>query len=302
MTLNNIWVEKYRPKTINEMVLNDEVKTFIGELKAKQEIPHLLLVSSPGRGKTTLAKVIATDVLECQFLYINASDENGIDAIREKVKTFAETKSLFGNHKLIILDEADGLTNQGQQALRGVMEEYASFCRFILTANQVNHISAAIQSRCVRLDVTPPLNDVVQLCARILKNEGVAIEDKTGFVKIVKSRYPDIRRIINTLQRGTVDGVFRCDVADTNDTTWLDELYDIKADQVADIRAFLARNHKRYNCDFGQLYTMLFNWLATATVQNKSQKLVRVADYMYKHTSVLDQEINICSCLIEVLL
>ena len=130
---NNLWVEKYRPKTIDEMVLSGENRAYFNTLK--DEVPNLLFVGTPGIGKTTIAKIIVQDILKCQYLYINASDENGIDTIRSKVCGFSQTKSLDGSIKIVILDEADGITIDGQRALRNTMEEYSSFTRFILTAN-----------------------------------------------------------------------------------------------------------------------------------------------------------------------
>lgn len=300
-TLDNIWVEKYRPQKLDDMILNTEVRTFIEGAKSKGEIPNLLLISTPGRGKTTLAKVIAKDVLECQYLYLNASDENGIDAIRERVQRFAETKTLFAKHKIVILDEADFITAAAQAALRNVMETYAEHCRFILTGNNLAKIVPAIQSRCIRLDVTPSLEDVVKLSAKILQQEGVEVTDKAAFVRFVKSRYPDVRRVIYALQKSCVGGKLVIDDDCHKNAAWLGELESISPDNLKDIRGFMQKHYKSYGGDFSQLLSLLFYWIPESNLQNKSTKLVRVAEYLYRHGQVMDPEINTCACLIEIL-
>jgi replication factor C small subunit len=169
LNFNNLWIEKYRPHSIGELCLDADVKNLITGYAAQKEIPNLLLVGRPGIGKTSLARIIINDLLKCQYLYINASDENGIDTVRHKITNFAQTKSLDGGIKIIVLDEADGLTEVGQRALRNTMEEYAKFTRFILTANQLHRIIPALQSRCQSIQVESSLLDVVMRCMHILK-------------------------------------------------------------------------------------------------------------------------------------
>ena len=154
---NSLWVEKYRPKTLEDFICTEANKDIIASFKNKEEIPNLLFTGTPGLGKTTLAKIIVNDILGCQYLYINASDENGIDTIRTKVTSFAQTKSIDGKIKVIILDEADGLSIDAQRVLRNTMEEFARITRFILTANYKYRVIPALQSRCQSLELTPPL-------------------------------------------------------------------------------------------------------------------------------------------------
>ena len=165
--LNSIWTEKYRPKTLNEMVLSPDNRNYFSSLKG--EVPNLLFIGTPGIGKTTIAKVIVQDILKCQYLYINASDENGIDTIRNKVNNFSQTKSFDGNIKIVILDECDGITIDGQRALRNTMEEYSAYTRFILTANYKHKIIPPIQSRAQCFDLNPVISDVVTRIGYILK-------------------------------------------------------------------------------------------------------------------------------------
>ena len=156
MDITDIWVERYRPTTLDDIVLSDDKRAYFDRVKETSNLPNLLLVGSPGVGKTTLAKVIVSDILEAQYLYINASDENGIDTIRTKVLNFAQTQSIFGTTKIIVLDECDGLSLDAQKALRNSMEEYHDIARFVLTANYQHKIIPALQSRCHVFLFNPP--------------------------------------------------------------------------------------------------------------------------------------------------
>jgi len=160
MNFSNLWIEKYRPKTLDDIILSDDTRNFILSCKDKKEIPNLLFSGIQGIGKTSLAKIIVNDILACQYLYINASDENGIDTIRNKVVGFSKTKSLDGNLKVIILDEVDGISLEAQKALRNTMEEYSFNTRFILTGNYKHKIINALISRCQELNLTPPLEGI----------------------------------------------------------------------------------------------------------------------------------------------
>ncbi len=173
---DKIWVEKYRPAKLDDIILDERTLNIVKEFK--NEIPNLLFVGNPGTGKTTLARVIVNDILGCNYLYINASDESGIDTIRHNITNFAQTKSFDGGVKVVILDEADGLTPQAQAALRNTMETFAKYCRFILTANYKHKIIPALQSRCQALDIKPVIELAVKRCYYILKNEKVKISDE----------------------------------------------------------------------------------------------------------------------------
>ena len=210
---DNLFTEKYRPKTLTDLVLSNSNRKYFDSIT--DEIPNLLFVGTPGIGKTTLARILVNDILECQYLYINASDENGIDTIRSKVVGFAQTKSLDGKVKVVILDEADGITIDGQRALRNTMEEYSSGTRFILTANYKHKIIPAIQSRTQFFDLNPPFDTVLKLIVGIIKQEGIKIteDQRSNFVNVVKQNYPDIRKIINSVQKATVKGIFEVNVA-----------------------------------------------------------------------------------------
>ena len=200
MNISDIWCEKYRPSTLDEIVLDKSTRNYFTKVREEESIPNVLFVGRPGIGKTTLAKVIVNDLLKCQYLYINASDENGIDTIRTKVLNFAQTKSLFGNIKIIILDECDGLSLDAQKALRNSIEEYHDLTRFVLTANYKHKIIPALQSRCQVFDINYDKTEYMSKLISIVKSENVKI-NKEQFTTITNTCYPDFRKGINALQK-----------------------------------------------------------------------------------------------------
>jgi len=200
MTISDIWCEKYRPSTLDEIVLDKSTKTYFNKVRSEENIPNVLFVGKPGIGKTSLAKIIVKNILKCQYLYINASDENGIDTIRTKVLNFAQTKSLFGQIKVIILDECDGLSIDAQKALRNSIEEYHDLTRFVLTANYKHKIIPALQSRCQIFNISYDKKEYLAKLISIVKAEELKI-NKEDFTKIIDNCYPDFRKGINALQK-----------------------------------------------------------------------------------------------------
>ena len=250
---NNLLVEKYRPGKLSDMVLSESNRKFFDSIT--DEIPNLLFVGTPGLGKTTLAKILVNDVLQCQYLYINASDENGIDTIRSKVVGFSQTKSLDGKHKVVILDEADGITIDGQRALRNTMEEYSSMTRFILTANYKHKIIPAIQSRAQFFDLVPPFDDVVKRVVSVVKSEGIKIEteQKPNFVNLIKQDYPDIRKILNTVQKSTIDNTFTVDHSvDSKEIVSVIHKHVTSNDSLK-LRKYLIENENEFQGDYHNL-------------------------------------------------
>jgi DNA polymerase III delta prime subunit len=303
---NNLWVEKYRPKTLDDFIICESNKNIINSFKSKKEIPNLLFTGSPGLGKTTLAKIIVNNILKCQYLYINASDENGIDTIRNKVVSFAQTKSFDGSIKVIILDETDGLSIDAQRALRNTMEEFAMITRFILTANFRYRIIAALQSRCQSIDLTPSselLGLVVKKCALILKKEGIEISDniKAPFIQFVKSQFPDLRKTINEIQKFSSTGTLI--LLDQTNTEVLNLIYsEIKNKNIQNLRKALIENEGSFNSDYVNLLKGLFNYIDKTETDLKAKKnmLIIIAEHLYRSSFVVDQEINCYSCLINL--
>ena len=199
---NSLWVEKYRPSSLDTYIGNDHLKSKVSIYLESGDLPHLLLFGRAGTGKTTLAKLLIKNI-ECDYLYINASDENNVDTVRTKVKNFASTIG-FKDLKIIILDECDYITPNAQAALRNLMETFSKHCRFILTCNYVERIIDPIQSRCQLFQIIPPSKkEVAQKLHNILIEENVNSE--LDDIKIlVDSGYPDIRRVINSAQRNVV--------------------------------------------------------------------------------------------------
>lgn len=302
--LKNIWVEAYRPTKLADMVLSETLRTFVEECKRKQEIPNMLLVGNAGTGKTTLAKVIINEILDAQYLYINASEKNGIDEVRTSILTFAQTKSLDGKLKVIFLDEFDNFTDAGQRALRNVMEEYAGNTRFILTGNYLHRIIQPIQSRCqVFTDFTPPIREYAKRIVYILQQESVNVE--AGQVERVKEviryHYPDLRRIINYIQRSVIENKL-CLKDIINNESFAQEILDKTMDKedLMTLRKLVIENEQTFGNDYPKLMKDLFNIVAKSSLKEdkKCVMLLQISEHLYRSALVLDQEINFFSCII----
>lgn len=299
-----IWVEKYRPAILDDIILSQDNLSIIEKYREDNEIPNLLFSGPPGVGKTTLAKILVNDVLKCQYLYINASDENGIDTVRSKVTQFAQTRSLDGQVKVVILDESDGISQDGQRALRNTMEEYAEVTRFILTANYSHRIIPALQSRCQSIDLTPPLDGCRSRIDFILESEGIALEDVQSdqLTDFIKGKYPDLRKVINELQkfcRGSKLNIKQS--ADTEEFTGkMVGLIDRGA--VLKLRKYVIENEEKFNSDYPALLRNLFDCIDKSDISDNKKKmqLVIIAEALYKSAFVADQEINCYSCLIQL--
>ena len=299
---DSLFTEKYRPKTLNDLVLSDSNRKYFNAIT--DEIPNLLFVGTPGIGKTTLARILVNDILQCQYLYINASDENGIDTIRSKVVGFAQTKSLDGKVKVVILDEADGITIDGQRALRNTMEEYSSGTRFILTANYKHKIIPAIQSRSQFFDLNPPFDTVLKLIVGIIKQEGIKItEDQKGnFVNVVKQNYPDIRKIINSVQKATVKGIFEVNVA-LDSKEIVERIHtEIQSKNTFGLRKYLIENENEFQGDYHNLMKQYLNYVYDSSLDGnkKRQYIITISESMVNDVWVLDKEINAFACWVKL--
>ena len=204
-----LWGEKYRPQVLGDYVGNEVIKNKIADYLKQGSIQNLLFHGVAGTGKTTLAKLIAKN-LNCDLLYLNASDERGIDTIREKIIPFASTMG-FKDIKIIILDEADYLTPQAQATLRNTMETFSSSTRFILTCNYLERIISPLQSRCQTFEITPPSKEEVISHLMIITREENIKCIVSDLQSVVNTHYPDIRKIINTLQGSVVNGRIKID-------------------------------------------------------------------------------------------
>jgi replication factor C small subunit len=310
MTINdqlmNVWVEKYRPTKLVDMVLSDSLRAFVEECKRKEEIPNILLVGNPGTGKTTLAKVIINELLDAQYLYINASEKNGIDEVRTSILSFAQTKSLDGKIKVIFLDEFDNFTDAGQRALRNVMEEYAGNTRFILTGNYLHRIIQPIQSRCqVFTDFTPPIGEYAKRIKYILQQEKVTIEagQVDRIKEVIRYYYPDLRRIINYIQRSVIENKLVIQDVINNEGFAQDIFNKIEdKEDLMSIRKFVIESEQSFGNDYPKLMKDLFNVVYKSSIKDDKKRLalLQVSEYLYRSALVMDQEINMFSCIISL--
>ena len=302
MNLDKIWVEKYRPKTIDELIVEEDIKSIVRDFGKNEQIPNLLFVGSPGTGKTSLAKILVHDVLKCNYLYINASDENGIDTIRSKVSNFAQTRSFDGKVKVVILDEADGITAQGQQALRNLMESYSGFTRFILTANFKHKIITPLQSRCQSLNLKPSVEQAVKRCFSILKQENIELEEdqKKRFVELVKNFFPDLRKTINELQKSVVDGKLVIKHTHIDNEIIKTICNYVNSKQTLEARKYYIANEDKFQNDYQSLMKQLIEYVYTADLAEykKKEMIAIIAEHLYRSVFVVDGEINFFACLI----
>tara|TARA_R110001606_G_scaffold98808_3_gene218237 strand:- start:6297 stop:7217 length:921 start_codon:yes stop_codon:yes gene_type:complete len=298
---DKIWVEKYRPNKLDDVILDEASLRVVSQFE--DEIPNLLFVGNPGTGKTTLARIIVNDILKCNYLYINASDESGIDTIRHNITNFAQTKSFDGKVKVVILDEADGLTGQAQAALRNTMESFAKYCRFILTANYKHKIIPALQSRCQSLDLKPVIDQAVKRCYNILKTEKVNISDeqKKKFVQLVKRFFPDLRKTINEIQKAVIDSEL-CISNSGTDNELLDKVYQGVVTDTIKLRKYLIENEDRFQGDYDTLLGTFLDHIYLKQIDDmkKKEMIAIIADHLYKSAFVVDKEINAFACFISL--
>ena len=290
MSSHGLWVEKYRPKDLSTYVGNDSLKTKVARFIEEQNVPHLLLYGKAGGGKTTLAKIITNNV-ECDYLYINASDERNIDLVRDKLKTFASSVG-FKPMKIVILDEADYLNpNSAQPALRNLMETFSSHCRFILTCNYVEKIIDPIQSRCQTYKIVPPSKKEVALHSKnILEGEGIDF-NLDDLALIVTAGYPDLRKVINDLQRQCIDGELKVDKDGLlNNEFKLLFIESLKnRDDIRNIRKMVANNNFT---DFTELFRLMYDEVENFAGDKVAEAIAEISTGLYQDVLVPDKEIN----------
>lgn len=299
-----LWVEEYRPKTIDDCVLPSELKDFFKGIVAKGDIQNMLLTGSAGTGKTTVARALCEE-LNCDYIVINGSEESGIDVLRTKIKSFASTVSFTGNTKVVILDEADYLNpNSTQPALRGFIEEFSNNCRFIFTCNYKNRIIPALHSRCTVVDFKIPKDEKRKIAVSffkriqtILEKENIKFDAKV-VATVVEKYFPDFRRTLNELQRystsGSIDEGILVNVGEEN----MNELVSaLKEKDWKRMRAWAVNN---LDNDPVSLFRKIYDTLIPLTNQ-VPQLVLTIADYQYKSAFVADQEINLVACLTEIM-
>jgi len=298
---HTLWVEKYRPSNLDTYIGNDQLKSKVKVYLESGDLPHLLLFGKAGTGKTTLAKLLVNNI-ECDYLYINASDENNVETVRSKVKNFASTMG-FKDYKVIILDECDYITPNAQAALRNLMETFSKHCRFILTCNFVERIIDPIQSRCQTFQVIPPnKNDVAKHLHNILSQESVDY-DREDLAILVNSGYPDIRRVINGAQRQSVDGKLVIDKQSIVENDYKLKLLEIlekqdKKSAFNNVRQLMADAKVT---DFADLFRLLYDEVDSYGKGHIAECILIIAKYELSDAQVVDKEINAMAMIIEIL-
>ena len=295
---HSLWVEKYRPKDLSTYIGNEHLKSKVGIYLESEDVPHLLLYGRAGTGKTTLAKIVVNNI-DCDYMYINASDENKVDDVRNKIKTFASSVG-FKSLKVIILDECDYLTPNAQAALRNLMETFSKHCRFILTCNYVERIIDPIQSRCQPYKIVPPSRkDVAKQMVNILDKEG-ANYNLDDVALLVNAGYPDIRRVINSAQRQVVDGKLKVDVNSVIQNDYKVKLLESLTPntKVTSIRQLLADNSVT---DYSELYKLLYDEIETYSHGKEAECILAIAEGQYQDVQVVDKEINFMSTIVKLL-
>jgi DNA polymerase III delta prime subunit len=305
-TIKTLWVEKYRPSTLDDMILTPELRRFFEDKREKGDMDgNVLLVGNAGIGKTTLAKLIPNYILGCQKLYINASDENGIDTIRTKVTRFVRTKSIDGKKKVVILDEADGLSKSSQQALRNVIEENNDNSVFVLTANYLNKIIEPIRSRCPEYNLNYTVKEYITYIVDILNKEHVKIlGDPADLGAFIKGCFPDFRKCINRLQKATINGELNVESAQAEYNSFAKDVWNSLLDADVNVtRNFIIKNEVKFDNDYHYLGVMLFNYICSndeLSDGNKSIAIQKIGEALRSHPHISDAEINLFSKLIEL--
>ena len=300
---NSLWTEKYRPKNLDEYIGNDSLKAKIKKYLDEGDVPHLLFFGKPGTGKTSLAKIIAKH-MDADVLYINASDENNLETVRSKIKDFASSMG-FKKWRLIILDEADGLTPGSQNALRNIIETFSKHCRFILTCNYVERVIEPLQSRCRPNQIFPPSRGAVaKRVVDILKENNITFS-KEVLTTIINKKYPDVRSIIELCQDNIVGNELLLDEAAIIESEYLSKLItvlgatvDIKQ-KYQDCRQIISDSKVT---TFDELYRYLYDNLNEFAPQKLHGDIIlMVAEYQYKDSFVVDKEINVVALLINIM-
>jgi DNA polymerase III delta prime subunit len=304
--IESLWVEKYRPRTIEDCILPEELKSTFRQYVERKEIPNLLLCGTAGVGKTTIAKALCEEI-GCDYMMINGSDESGIDTFRTKIKTYASSVSFNGGKKVIIIDEADYLNaNSTQPAMRNAMEEFAHNCTFIMTCNYKNRIIEPLHSRCAVIEFKLKVADKAKMAAQFLKRalnilESEKVEyDKAVVAEVVRKHFPDYRRVLNELQRYSVSGKIDAGILSSVADISINELVKaMKTKDFGSMRKWVAENaYDDSSKVFRKIYDSLYDHMNRNSIP---AAIVILARYQYQAAFVADQELNMVACLAEIM-
>lgn len=301
-----LWVEKYRPQTIDDCILPAELKKTFNEIVRGGQLPNLLLAGSAGLGKTTVARALC-NVLDLDYMLINGSEESGIDVLRNKIKQFASTVSLNGGYKVVILDEADYLNAQSTMpALRGFIEEFSNNCRFILTCNFKNKIIEPLHSRCSVIEFNTTKKSLATLAGDFMKRlmfildtEGVKYHEKT-LAELIIRYAPDWRRVLNECQRYSTSGEIPTAIlVGMSDQSIAELARHLKGKDFKSMRSWVVNNSTLDSAVvFRKLYDSLYDTVAPASIPSA---VLILADYSYKSGFMADKELNMVACMTELM-
>lgn len=300
-----VWVEKYRPQTLDECVLASAIEASLRSIIERKETVNLILCGKAGTGKTTVAKVIARE-LDADTLVVNASDENGIDVLRGKIKDFASSVSFTGRRKIVILDEADYLSPATQPALRAFIEEFAGTTSFIFTCNHVNRIIPPLHSRCSVVDFKVTKSERAAMMkqmflrvSKLLTQEQVTF-DKTLLSEVIKMYFPDFRRTLNELQRYSVSGTLSSEILSQISDKDIADL--MKALSACDFNAIRKWMGLHDDMDEAQFYRMLSEQLPQhLNNTDLPAAILSLADYSYRSAFAADKSLNMLACLVDIM-
>ena len=301
-----LWVEQYRPKTVDECILPKTLKTQLQSYVDKQDISNLILSGGPGVGKTTAARAMLEQI-GATYMFINGSEESGIDVLRTKIKNFASTVSLDGGRKYLILDEADYLNPQSTQpALRGFIEEFHQNCGFILTCNYKNKLISPLHSRCGVVDFTIPKSEKAGLAGQffkraisILQENEIKYNEKV-VAELINKYFPDWRRILNELQRYSVSGEIDAGIlVNLSEKSIKDLMGMMKKKEFTNVRKWVVDNiDSDPDGIFRVVYDNLYDFMEPSSIPHV---VVILGEYQYKNAFVADAEINMVACLTEIM-
>jgi DNA polymerase III delta prime subunit len=301
-----LWVEKYRPRTVEQAILPLFLKETFRQIISTGELPNMLFTGTAGVGKTTIARALCNE-LDLDYIIINGSEEGNIDTLRNKVKQFASTVSLHGGYKVVILDEADYLNPQSTQpALRGFIEEFANNCRFILTCNFKNRIIEPLHSRCSVYEFAIPNDQKPELAGQFFKRATEILEQENvkfvpdAVAQLITKHFPDWRRVLNEMQRYSVSGKIDAGMlVDLNDTNIKTLMTSLKSKDFKSMRQWVVNNiDTEPQAIFRKLYDSMNEYIVPQSIP---QVVLILADYQYKNAFVADHELNVVACMTEVM-
>jgi DNA polymerase III delta prime subunit len=300
--MNDLLVEKYRPKTVADCVLPEALTDTFTDIVKSGDIPNMILSGGAGCGKTTVARALC-DELGRDVLFINASEDGGIDTLRTRIRQFASAVSLGGGIKVVILDEADYLNPQSTQpALRGFIEEFAKNCRFILTCNFKHRIIEPLHSRCTCIDFKIPAKEKPKMAKQFLtRTKGILDEEKIGYdervlAELIIQHFPDFRRVLNEIQRYSVSGSIDTGILVASDVSTETLVKALKSKNFGDIRRWVVDNSDRDTAHvFRKVYETLIETLQPSSIP---QAVLTLSEYQHRAAFAADQEINLAACCV----